>query len=211
MFKYKRICKEYKNCLIGGDINIDRNKNNDPLSRPELRALAPIWEECITDNNLIQQNFKDTWHMPGRRSSLLDLFYSSKPELISNIENTTNLLSEHDGVSLNINTKEAQLKPQYEIRRSYKNVTSSNLLELLDENRNTEIQSIFNTNDPNIATQKFNDELNKAAKKLIIINKIQKKRHQCRYWIKFLEAQKRRWITLTKFFEKLRNTKIIDC
>merc|ERR1711954_440506 len=75
------------------------------------------------------------WHMPGRRSSLLDLFYSSKPELITNIENTTNLLSKHDGVSLHINTKEAQLKPQYEIRRNYTNVTSDKLLELLDKNK----------------------------------------------------------------------------
>merc|ERR1711954_299442 len=165
-----------------------------------MGALAPIWEECISDNNLIQLNFKDTWHMPGKRSSLLDLFYCTKPELISNVENTTNLLSEHDGINLHINTKEAQLKPQFETRRSYVNVTSSNLLELLDENRNPEIQSLFNTNDPNLATEIFDNEVNKATKKLLIINKFQKKRHQCRYWNKFLEAQKKKVDYLNKFF-----------
>ena len=80
------------------------------------------------------------------------------------------------------------MKPQIEVRRDYKNVTSSNLLDLLDENRNPEIQALFNTNDPNLATEIFNNEVNKATKKLLIINKFQKKRHQCRYWNKFLEA-----------------------
>ena len=96
-----------------------------------MRALAPIWEECISDNNLIQLNFKDTWHMPGKRSSLLDLFYCTKPELVSNVDNTTNLLSEHDGVNLHIHTKEPEIKPQIEVRRDYRNVNSSNLLNLL--------------------------------------------------------------------------------
>merc|ERR1711954_552990 len=199
------LCQNFNNCLIGGDINLDRNKKNDPFSRPELRALTPIWEECISGNNLIQLNFKDTWHMPGRRSTLLDLFYCTKPELISNVENTTNLLSEHDRVNLHIHTKEAELKPQFEIRRSYNNVTSSNLLELLDENRNPEIQSLFNTNDPNLATEIFNDEVNKATKKLLMINKFQKKRHQCRYWNKFLEAQKKKVDYLNKIFRQTKS------
>merc|ERR1711954_623272 len=141
-------------------------------------------------------------HMPGKRSSLLDLFYCTKPELISNVENTTNLLSEHDGVNLHIHMKEPELKPQIEVRRDYRNITSSKLLDLLDENRNPEIQALFNTNDPNLATEIFNKEVNKATKKLLIINKFQKKRHQCRYWNKFLEAQKKKVDYLNKILKQ---------
>merc|ERR1711954_542215 len=119
-------------------------------------------------------------------------FYCTKPELVSNVDNTTNLLSEHDGVNLHIHTKEPEIKPQIKVRRDYRNVTSSNLLNLLDENRNTKMQELFNTHDPNRATEIFNEEVNKATKKLLIINKFQKKRHQCRYWNKFLEAQKKK-------------------
>merc|ERR1712081_109510 len=103
---------------------------------------------------------------------------------------------------MGIHTKEPELKPQIEVRRDYRNVTSSNLLDLLDENRNPKIPELFNTNDPNIATEIFNNEVNKATKKLLIINKFQKKRHQCRYWNKFLEAQKKKVDYLNKIFKQ---------
>merc|ERR1712081_94336 len=106
---------------------------------------------------------------------------------------------------MGIHTKEPELKPQIEVRRDYKNVTSSNLLDLLDENCNPEIQSLFNTNDPNLATKIFNNEVNKATKKLLIINKFQKKQHQCRYWNKFLEAQKKKVDYLNKIFRLTRS------
>merc|ERR1712081_107448 len=106
---------------------------------------------------------------------------------------------------MGIHTKEPELKPQIEVRRDYKNVTSSNLLEWLHENQNPEIQSLFNTHDPNLATEIFNNEVNKAAKKLLIINKFQKKQHQCRYWNKFLEAQKKKVDYLNKIFRQTRS------
>ena len=87
---------EMKKHIICGDINIDRNENNDPLERNDLKALAPIWEEFISDRELTQLNFKPTWHMPGKKSSLLDLYYANCPNLIDGVANVLNLLSEHD-------------------------------------------------------------------------------------------------------------------
>ena len=40
-----------KKHIICGDINIDRNENNDPQERNDLKALAPIWEEFISVKN----------------------------------------------------------------------------------------------------------------------------------------------------------------
>ena len=70
--------------------------------------------------------------MPGRKLSLLDLFYSTKPDKTDGISNVTNLLSKHDGVTLNVHNKETCAKPQFEVRRNYKDVNYSNLMELLD-------------------------------------------------------------------------------
>ena len=70
--------------------------------------------------------------MPGRKLSLLDLFYSTKPDKTDGISNVTNLLSKHDGVTLNLHNKETHAKLQFEVRRNYKDVNYSNLMELLD-------------------------------------------------------------------------------
>merc|ERR1711954_533440 len=44
-----------------------------------------------------------------------------------------------------------------------------------------------------------------ATKKLLIVNKFQKKRHQCRYWNKFLEAQKKKADYLNKIFRQTKS------
>ena len=36
----------------GGDLNCDRNPNNDPSVRPDLRVITPIFERIITKNGL---------------------------------------------------------------------------------------------------------------------------------------------------------------
>merc|ERR1711954_110786 len=77
-----KICKEFRKVVLGGDLNIDHCQDNDPLSRPELRALFPLWEQCLLENDLCQINKKNTWHRAGKRSSLLDLFFGSVPGLI---------------------------------------------------------------------------------------------------------------------------------
>ena len=134
-----KIRKETDNMIVGGDISIDKNLHNDPTNRPELKALTPIWDQCMLDCGLIQLNFKNTWHMPGKRPSLLDLYYTTKPQMISGVENVTNMLSEHDGVKLNLHTKNLRVRPQFDVVRNYKNVNYQNLMEELDENRNTKI------------------------------------------------------------------------
>ena len=55
----------------------------------------------------------------------------------------TNITSEHNGVVFNHYTKEIKTKPQLDVIRSYVEVNYGNLIELLDENKNTKIQEMF--------------------------------------------------------------------
>ena len=187
-----KIREETDNIIIGGDINIDKNLQNDPTNRPELKALTPIWDKCMLECGFIQLNFKDTWHMPGKRSSLLDLFYTTKPQMISGVANVTNILSEHDGVTLNLHTKNLKVKPQFEVVRNYKNVNYTNLMDELDENRNTNIQQMFQSDDPEIITEIYINEMNKAVNKHIIIKKIQRNKFTSKFMNKKLAADRKK-------------------
>ena len=190
VYLINKMCSENSNCVIGGVINLDQYKDNNNSNRPEMKALKPIWEKCVLDNNLQQINFKNTWHMPGCKSSLLDLFYVSKPELAENISNDTNITSEHDRVIFNHHTKEVRSNPQFEVVRSYTNVTYDNLIGLLDENKNTKIQEMFNSQDPNLICDTYLAEMNKASKQLVRIKRVQKCKYQTKFWTKRLEAQR---------------------
>ena len=99
------LCDEKYEIIIGGDLNIDRHLPNDPLRRPEVRALTPILEDIMMSQNIAQLNFIPTRHQNGCNSSLFDLFLSNIPERISNVENFTNITSEHEGVSMILHTK----------------------------------------------------------------------------------------------------------
>ena len=130
--------------------------------------------------------------MPGRKSSLLDIFYSTIPDKADGIENVSNLLSEHDRVKLNLHTNEVRIKPQSDIERDYSQITYDNLINLLDENKNVKIQFIFQSQDPKFITETYIDEMNKAVKSLMTLTKVQKMKHQTKYWTKVLESQKSR-------------------
>merc|ERR1711954_337870 len=101
------------------------------------------------DNNMCQINHKNTWHRAGKRSYLLDLFFSKVPGIIDGVQNIVNTLSEHDRVRINLHTSERLHKPQFSTKRIYKNVTHDRLIEILDKTRNRKIHSIFHNQDPN--------------------------------------------------------------
>ena len=112
--------------------------------------------------------------------------------MTSNVDNVTNLLSKHDGVTLNLHTKETRIKPQFEERRNYQEVTYSNLMNELDENKNTKIQEMFQTTDTEEISEIYLEEMNKAVKKYLKITKIQKRKYQEKYWNKNLEAERQK-------------------
>ena len=64
------------------------------MVRPDLRVVTPIFEDIINKKGLAQMNFENTWHKPGQKSSLLDMFYTNKPHRVTNVTNMTNELSE---------------------------------------------------------------------------------------------------------------------
>ena len=48
----------------------------------------------------------ELWHRAMKKLSLHNIFYSSVPKVIDCITNVSNILSEHDNVQVNIDTKE---------------------------------------------------------------------------------------------------------
>merc|ERR1711954_627910 len=100
-----RVVKDGNVHLVAGDLNIDRHLPNDPLSRPDMRALTPVLEDYLMDASMVQVNWKPTRHQQGCRSSLLDLFLTNIPERVTNVENFVNTLSEHEGVRCTLQTK----------------------------------------------------------------------------------------------------------
>ena len=56
--------------------------------------------------------------MPGENLSLLDLFFSNKPELIDGVKNFMNITSEHEGVLINLHTDKPKSQVQFEDIRS---------------------------------------------------------------------------------------------
>merc|ERR1712112_444009 len=85
--------------------------------------MSPIFDHIISHNSLAQMNFKNTWHRPGRKSSLLDLFYTDKPHRVTKIQNTVNILSEHEGVVMNFDCKAQMRQNQFFVKRDYCNLT----------------------------------------------------------------------------------------
>ena len=124
--------------------------------------------------------------------------------MISGVENVKNMLSEHDGVKINLHTKNLRVKPQFDIIRNYKNVNYRNLMEELDENRNIKIQEMFQSNDPEVATEIYITEMNKAVNKFLIIKKIQRNKFTTKYMNKKLHADKKRINFWNKKFKSSR-------
>ena len=99
--------------LWSGDINIDMHKKNDNHHRADLKAIKPIFVDCLTKNNLALVNKEPTWFRVGKRESLLDLFIVSHPHHVLNCNNVTNMLSEHAGVKLDLNISLELQKQQF--------------------------------------------------------------------------------------------------
>ena len=84
--------------LIIGDINLDQRVENDPLSRPEIRALQPIFDKICISKGLKRLNKEPTRHSTNAKSSLLDLVLATDPQNIINTANMKTGIADHDGV-----------------------------------------------------------------------------------------------------------------
>ena len=175
--------KSLRSCgaiIWGGDINCDRLPNNDNMLRPDLRVITPIMDEIINRNNLAQLNFDSTWHRPGKKSSLLDLFYTDRPERVSNVQNVTNICSEHDGVSMTYDMKVCIRSPQFQVIRKYQNFVWTNVE--TDIQTDADLQSLFSETSPDVIAAKLLRGLNRVIRKHVFIKRIQIKKSSCPYW-----------------------------
>ena len=103
--RLSRVVEDGNVHLVAGDMNIDRHQPNDPLSRPDLRALTPVLEDYLMDSSMVQLNHKPTRHQLGSRSSLLDLILTNVPDRVVDVDNVLNTMSEHQGVICTLLTK----------------------------------------------------------------------------------------------------------
>ena len=74
-------------------------------------------------------------------------------------------------------------------------MTYDNLMQIMDENSNKRIQSIFSSEDPQFIANTIANELNTAIKKLVIIRKEQVKKFHTPYWNQKLECQQKKFPT----------------
>ena len=129
----RRIVRDGFSLIIAGDLNIDRHAQNDLLSRPELKALTPILEDLMLTENISQLNFKPTRHQTGCKSSLLDLYLSTIPERIKNVENVMNTLSGHEGIRCVVQLKGDFRKANSFALRKFTNCTFNVMQPMVDE------------------------------------------------------------------------------
>ena len=122
-------------------------------------------------------NYENTWHRWGRRSSLLDIFYTNKPHRIKETKNIVNILSEHDGVRILLDCKAKIKNEQFITTRSYRNFTWENVE--TDINENHDLQEMFGETNPEIIAEKLLRGLNHVIKKHIVIKRVQLRKNVC--------------------------------
>ena len=159
---------------IFGDLNIDRYEPNDPESRPDLKNLIPLLKDVQSNHNLVLINTEPTRYRHGQRPTLLDLIISNSPQNISNVKNISNFCSEHMGVMCRININQLIINPQFRKIRCRKNLNSSILMPLIENNQ--KLQSIFSTSNPDFIADTLTNEIDiivesVAPSKLVQIQK----------------------------------------
>ena len=182
--------------LVGGDYNIDRYPPNDPMSRPEIRALNPLLEDLMLSADLQQINFKPTRHQMGNKSSLLDLFLTNIPQRISNIENVLNTTSEHQCVKCVILLKSSIRQSQSFLRRDYSRCSFANMQPLVDSSH--KLQSLFSSQDPELISEKLVQGLKEITDHLVEKRRIQKRKRGAQYWCQKLEDEREKVRELNK-------------
>ena len=163
------VLKGSDHLLIIGDLNIDNWDPNLPLSRPDIKALQPVYEKMLTKHGLERLDKEPTRHAPNNNSSLLDLVLSSDPANIYGIKNLRTGLSDHDGILCKLRCKDLEIQPQFCILRSYKEVSAANILPEVDASQ--DLQSPFTDTDPDEIATKLKRGLNRIAEKTNIKEK----------------------------------------
>merc|ERR1711954_349526 len=168
--------KDY-DVLLGRDLNIDRHLPNNPLSRPELKALTPVLEDFMATCNLSQLNWKPTRHQAGCNSSLLDIFISNIPERISGIENFYNTMSEHEGVMCTILTKTPIKETKSILLRDHTLVKYEIIQPMIDSSQL--LQSLFSDQDPDLIAKKLVDGVKEITDVIVTKKRIQARSRKC--------------------------------
>ena len=176
---WEKMLKKNQQILIAGDLNLDRHQPNNPLSRAELKDLIPLFEDFIEVNNVTQLNWLPTRFRANQKPSTLDLYITNIPKKTKDIRNVSNITSEHQGVTVNIEVNDIQIREQFFTVRDYKSLTNNNLEPMVNEHPN--LQDCFNFMNPNLITPMINDGLSEIINKIAPEKRIQKNNKEI-YW-----------------------------
>ena len=127
--------------IVIGDINLDQRVENDPLLRPEVRALQPIYDKICCSNGLKRLKNAPTRHAANSKSSLLDLVLSTDPQNTINIRNIKTGIADHDGVVFEMKCKDDSEAPQFYVSRNFNKINANNIIPLIDED--SDLQDLF--------------------------------------------------------------------
>merc|ERR1711954_191890 len=157
----------------GGDINIDRHLPNNPLVRPELKALTPVLEDFMATCNLTQTNWEPTRHQAGQNSLLLDLYLTNIPERVKGVKNFHNTMSEHEGVACTLLTKTPVMAAKSVLLRDYRLANFATMQPLIDQSK--KLQSLLSNSDPEEIATKLVDGIKEVTDIVVIKKTVQEK------------------------------------
>ena len=118
--------------------------------------------------------------MPGKQSSLLDVFFSNVKNKIDGVKNVPNLCSEHKGVLINLHLNLKHKKPQFITLRCFNNLNFKNIEPLVKNDK--DLQSLFQFWDPETVSNMLLRGLNRVMAELAPIKKIQRRKHNLPFW-----------------------------
>ena len=78
-----QISSEAQQLMLIGDFNVDQYPANNPLYRPEVKALQPIIERISVNHGIKRLNHEPMRFFVGQRLSLLDLCMANYPDNIT--------------------------------------------------------------------------------------------------------------------------------
>lgn len=148
--------KSKKDIMMMGDDNIDTldlDKSNMSALNSSLYSKLSNQLEAY---NMVIHNDKPTRNMVNTPLSLIDHIYSNCPKKISNVKTHNCNFSDHSILSFTYTTKGQVYTPKFRYIRNFKLLNANTLN--LHISQSFELNSIFNTSDPNkIAETLFNE------------------------------------------------------
>ena len=148
---------ENRDCLYITDDNIDTNINSELNKKYKIQGLLNLLQDHMLRNNIVQHNFENTRFARNTRDSCIDHIYSNVPNKITDIKTHKNAFSDHSFVTAYYHSKEQYYNPKFIKTRNFRQLNKHSLLLAVEQ---SDLDQIFNYQDPNVIAEMLQIELN---------------------------------------------------